>query len=59
MSDAENKESSDRGDSGSRGGRSPPLCSSGKSSPSGPISGRAQKKRDTMSLNTEEKEGSK
>jgi len=59
MSDAEYKESSDRGDFGSRGGRSPPLCSSGKSSPSGPISGRAQKKRDTMSLNTEEKEGSK
>src|SRR5829696_937601 len=42
VSGAENKQSSGSGDFWSRGGRSPPLCSSGKSIPSGPISGRTQ-----------------
>jgi len=59
VSGAENEESSERGDLGSRGGRSPPVCSSGKASPSGPISDRTQQRRAQMLLNTEEKKGSR
>jgi hypothetical protein len=54
-----NKESSGGGRSRAyRGAVLHPLCSSGKSSASGPIRP-DQGKSDTMSLNTEEKEGSR
>ena len=60
MSGAENENSSEHGDSGSRGGRSPPtLFVAQVQCVRSYLSGRIHERRVNMPLNTEEKEGSR